>query len=193
MMTRFFASQSVSLVVPEQPIPIKYYLRQPQRLVRALIEPKQIEPLHNGQFRLNLRPLSFMMIQIQPIVDLQIWAGAEDTIWLESIRCEIRGNDYINQRFDLNLTGQLMPQSIGANTQLQGSANLEVSIQLPPALRLTPKSLLEKTGNSLLHSVLLTIKQRLMRQLFSDYREWVATQTNNGDFATITQSSALWS
>ena len=191
MMTRFYASQSVSLVVPEQPIPIKYYLRQPQRLVKALIDPKQIEPLSDGQFRLRLRPLSFMMIQIQPIVDLQIWAGTEDTIWLESVRCEIRGNDYINQRFDLTLTGQLLPRPMGATTQLQGAANLEVSIQLPPALWLTPKSLLEKTGNGLLHSVLLTIKQRLMRQLLSDYHEWVATQLDNGNLVTIAQSSPL--
>lgn len=193
MMTCFYASQSVSLIVPEQPIPIKHYLRQPQRLVKALIDPRQIEALSEGRFRLKMRPLSFMMIQIQPIVDLQIWVAAEDTISLKSVRCEIRGNDYINQRFDLNLTGQLALQSVGAKTQLQGQANLEVEIQLPPALWLTPKSLLEKTGNGLLHSVLLTIKQRLMRQLLSDYLRWVATHMENENTNAIAQANTLFS
>ena len=193
MLTRFYASQSVSLLVPEQPIPIKHYLRQPQRLVKALIDPRQIEPLSEGKFRLKMRPLSFLMVQIQPIVDLQVWVGAKDTISLKSVRCEIRGNDYINQRFHLNLTGQLSPQSVGANTQLQGEANLEVAIHLPPALWLTPKSFLEKTGNGLLHSVLLTIKQRLMRQLLSDYHEWVTTQMENDKMAAIAQTSTVFS
>ena len=193
MMTRFYASQSVCLIVPVQPIPIKHYLRQPQRLVNALIDPRQIEPLSEGTFRLKMRPLSFMMIQIQPIVDLQIWAGTGDEISLKSIRCEIWGNEYINQRFDLNLTGKLLPQSVGSKTQLQGDANLEVSIHLPPALWLTPKTLLEKTGNGLLHSVLLTIKQRLMRQLLSDYHEWVSTQLDNDNGIEIAQASTLFS
>lgn len=191
MMTRFYATQSVSFLVPEQPIPIQHYLRQPQRLVKALIDPKQIEPLSEGKFRLKMRPLNFMMIQIQPIVDLQIWVEAGDTILLRSVRCEIRGNDYVNQRFDLDLTGQLTPQFVGAKTQLQGQANLEVKIHLPPAFWLTPKPLLEATGNGLLHSVLLTIKQRLMRQLLSDYHLWAATQMENENIAAIAQAGAL--
>ena len=193
MMTRFYASQSVSLIVPEQPIPINHYLRQPQRLVKALIDPRQIELLGEGKFRLKMRPISFMMFQIQPIVDLKIWAAAEDKILLKSIRCEIQGNDYINQRFALDLTGQLLPQSIGAKTHLQGQANLAVAIHLPPALWLTPKSFLEATGNGLLHSVLLSIKQRLMRQLTSDYFQWVAIQMENESIATISQTSTVFS
>ena len=193
MITRFHAAQSVSFLVPEQPIPIQHYLRQPQRLVKALIDPKQIEPLKAGQFRLKMRPLSFMMIQIQPIVDLQIWAGAKDKILLKSVKCEIRGNDYIDQRFNLNLTGQLVAQAVGAKTQLQGQANLEVAIHLPPALWLTPKSLLEATGNGLLHSVLLTIKQRLTRQLLSDYHQWVVTQMEHEPMSKIAQTSTLFS
>jgi hypothetical protein len=35
---------------------------------------------------------------------------------------------------------------------------------------------LEATGNGLLRSVLLTIKQRLMHQLLSDYRTWAVDQ-----------------
>ncbi len=38
-------------------------------------------------------------------------------------------------------------------------------------------SILEATGNGLLKSVLLTVKQRLLHQLLADYRRWVIIQT----------------
>ncbi|MBC6417497.1 MAG: DUF1997 domain-containing protein [Prochloron sp. SP5CPC1] len=42
---------------------------------------------------------------------------------------------------------------------------------------LTPKPLLEFTGNGLLKSVLLRIKQRLQGQLLQDYHEWASGST----------------
>jgi hypothetical protein len=51
-----------------------------------------------------------------------------------------------------------------------------VQVDVPPPLMLTPQPILEATGNGLLHSVLLTVKQRLMHQLLLDYREWAAQQ-----------------
>ncbi|MGB7379631.1 MAG: DUF1997 domain-containing protein, partial [Rivularia sp. (in: cyanobacteria)] len=59
---------------------------------------------------------------------------------------------------------------------------LEVQVELPPPFSFTPKSILETTGNGLLKSVLLTIKQRLLRQLLVDYRHWVELQTKDSSF-----------
>lgn len=176
MAIRFTASQSVELVVPEQPIPIQHYLRQPQRLIRALVDPSRVEQLSIDSFRLKMRPLNFMMLSVQPIVDMKVWAEADGTIHLESVGCEIRGIEYINQRFKLSLIGKLAPVVNGKTTQLRGRADLEVQVELPPALLMTPKPLLEATGNGLLRSVLLTVKQRLMHQLLLDYRKWVTAQ-----------------
>ncbi|HEY9622056.1 MAG TPA: DUF1997 domain-containing protein [Crinalium sp.] len=177
MSIRFTASQSVELVVREQPVPIQHYLRQPQRLIMALVDPSRVEPLSADCFRLKMRPLSFMMLSIQPTVDMRVWADADGAIRLKSVNCEIRGIEYINQRFDLDLVGQLAPITVNHVTYLQGRADLVVQVDLPPAFQLTPKPFLEATGNGLLRSVLLTIKQRLMHQLLSDYRQWVLTQT----------------
>ncbi|MBD2465313.1 DUF1997 domain-containing protein [Oscillatoria sp. FACHB-1407] len=174
MSIRFTASQSVELVVPEQPIPIQHYLRQPQRLIRALVDPSRMEQLSADSFRLKMRPLSFMMLSLQPVVDMRVRSEANGTIHLESIGCEIRGIEYINQRFKLNLVGKLNPVVINHTTHLCGRADLEVQVDLPPAFMMTPKPILEATGNGLLRSVLLTIKQRLMHQLLVDYRKWVA-------------------
>ncbi len=177
MPTRFTASQSVEIAVPEQPIPIQHYLRQPQRLVNALVDPSRIEQRSSEDFRLKLRPLAFMMLNIQPIVDVKVWSESNGTVHLQSVECELRGVEYINHRFALNLKGHLSPYQDNGATRLKGKADLEVQVELPPAFFFTPKPLLEATGNGLLKSVLLTIKQRLLHQLLADYRHWVSAQT----------------
>jgi hypothetical protein len=181
----FFATQSVELAVPEQPIPIQHYLRQPQRLIQALVDPSRAEQLSAESFRLKMRPLSFMTLNIQPTVDMRVWAEADGIIHLESVGCNIRGIEYINQRFNLDLLGTLVPHQTGNMTYLRGKADLQVQVELPPPLWLTPKSLLETTGNGLLRSVLMTIKQRLMHQLLLDYRHWVAVQLEDLNGETI--------
>ena len=179
MHTRFIASQSVQIAVPKQPIPIQHYLRQPQRLVGALVDPSQIEQLGEELFRLKMRPLRFLTLTIQPTVDMRVWPEPGGTVRLKSTGCEIRGIEYINQRFALNLAGQLYPVQIDNLTHLKGRADLEVQVELPPPLWLTPAPILEATGNGLLKSVLLTIKQRLMHQLLSDYQRWATADSQN--------------
>ncbi|MGH1395762.1 MAG: DUF1997 domain-containing protein [Trichormus sp.] len=179
MATRFTASQSVEIAVAQQTIPIQHYLRQPQRLVNALVDQRRIQQLSEEVFRLKMRPLTFMSLSIQPTVDMRVWAESNGTIYLRSLGCEILGFEYINQRFSLNLRGYLSPYQLSSETRLRGQADLEVQVELPPPFCFTPKPILETTGNGLLKSVLLTVKQRLTHQLLVDYRQWVVSQTQN--------------
>ena len=177
MVTTFLASQSVHITVEQQSIPIQHYLRQPHRLISALTDANRIEELGKNTFRLKMRPLHFMSATIQPTVDMRVWSESDGTVKLESTNCEIRGFEYINQRFSLCLVGYLTPITKDNTTNLRGKADLEVRVDLPLPFSLTPKPIIEKTGNSLLKSVLMTIKQRLVNQLIADYKIWVKTQT----------------
>jgi Protein of unknown function (DUF1997) len=189
MATKFTASQSVEIAVPEEPLPIQHYLRQPQRLVKALVDNSRIQQLSEEVFRLKMRPLTFMSLSIQPTVDMRVWAESNGIIYLRSLNCEIVGFEYINQRFALNLKGYLSPKESTTGTRLQGRADLEVEVDLPPPFSFTPKPILEATGNGLLKSVLLTVKQRLLHQLLADYRYWVISQMKDrrldGDSAEL--------
>jgi hypothetical protein len=190
MVTQFSATQSVEMKVPQEDIPIQHYLRQPQRLVHALVDPTRVETLGTNHFRLKLRPLQFMHLKIQPTVDMQVQADADGTVYLRSTGSEVRGVEYINQRFSLDLDGKLTSRNVGNNAAfLQGQANLKVNVELPPALQFTPQPFLESAGNSLLRGVLMTIKQRLLNHLLSDYRTWVHHQTD----ATEQSGSAAFS
>jgi len=176
MPTQFTASQTVKINVPPLPIPIQYYLRRPQRLVNALADDSRIDQLSEEVFRLKMRPLAFMSLSIQPTVDLRIWPESNGTIRLRSLSCEILGLEYINQRFNLNLQGHLSLHELNNVTSLEGKADLEVLVEIPPPFCFTPQPILEAAGNGLLKSVLMSIKQRLLHQLLADYRLWVTSQ-----------------
>ena len=191
MHVRFSAIQSVEIAVPTQPIPIQHYLRQPQRLIQALIDPSQVDALGQDCFRFKMRPIQFLALSLQPTVDLRIWAESDGTIRLQSIACDIRGVEYINQRFDLSLAGQLAPVQAQSRTHIRGVAHLQVQVDLPPPLSFTPRLLIETTGNGLLRSVLLTIKQRLVHQLLSDYCTWVTQQEQAPSLPTHWSPSSL--
>lgn len=184
MMIRFHASQSVTIPVNEQPLPIQHYLKQPQRLVKALIDPSRVQVLEPELFRLSMRSFDFMMVHIQPTVDLKVWNGPQGGLCLRSVKGEIRGSEAINQRFKLALEGFLTPTVKQGETRLEGTARLAVDVDLPPAFWLSPRPLLEASGNGLLKSVLLSMKQRLSRQLLSDYYCWVKSQQGQSLMAT---------
>jgi hypothetical protein len=103
------AQQSVTLAVTEQSIPIYHYLRQPRRLVHALVNPHQVSDLGDGVFRLRMRTVTFLMLHIQPVVDLALRVRDNGRISLQSVGCELQGNPFINQHFELELWGYLQP------------------------------------------------------------------------------------
>ena len=175
MYVNFCASESVQISVDNRATPIQHYLRQPRRLVKAIAEPRLVKQISNDLYELKMRPIDFMEIyHFQPIVRLKVWSGSRSSVYLQSMDCQIKGNDYINDRFALKLKGVLFPCQQNGQTVLEGQADLEVKVELPAALMFTPKPLLEKAGNKLLKSVLGRIKQKLMTQLVDDYINWAS-------------------
>lgn len=174
----FTASETVAIPVQEESIPIRHYLRQPQRLASAISDPKLMKQLSDKRYRVQMREINFMdTYHFQPTVNLKVWSSPDGTVKLKSEACEIKGIEYINKRFKLQVQGQLTPVTRDNQTVLEGQADLKVKVELPPLLWLTPQHLLEMTGNRILKSVLQRIKQRLKTQLLADYQAW-ARQTD---------------
>jgi len=170
---QFTASESVNLAVPPEKVPIQHYLRQPKRLVNAIANPKLMTPLSKNRFYLKMRPINFLeMYHFQPSAVLRVVSDSQGNLTLTSESCEILGNDYINERFNMSLKGKLYPVEKNGTTYLEGKADLKVDVNLPPPLLLTPRSMLETTGNGLLKSILMRIKQKLTHQLITDYQQW---------------------
>jgi Protein of unknown function (DUF1997) len=172
----FTASQSVRINVPSMEISIRHYLRQPHRLVHALADARQLERLDETCYRFKMKPRQFLNLNLQPIVDIQVQPKSNGTVVLKSRHCELRGIEFVNQRFELALVGILQPIQRGSQTTLEGQADLKVAVDIPPFLWMTPKAILEAAGNSLLKSILMTVKQRLIHHLIQDYQAWASQE-----------------
>lgn len=182
---KFTAERSVDIAVPEQPIAIGHYLRQPHRLVRSLVDPDRMRQVGEDEFCLTMRTLSFFGFDLQPTVFLRVWTEVDGTVRVVSTNCEIRGIDYIDRRFSLQLSGKLSPYDKQGQTYLGGSADLEVQVDLPPPLNFMPLAMVESAGNSLLKSILNSFKQRLMNQLLADYAVWANTNAEGNHTAPV--------
>lgn len=176
-MAKFHASQRLQLNVVNEAIPIEHYLRQPQRLVEAITDSNRVERLGPSHFRLRLRSLQFMMLQFQPVAELEVRAQDNGTIHLNSYRCEVEGAEFLQDSFSLQLSGRLSPQQNGSVTEVVGQADLSVEVDVPAPLKLVPAAVLERTGTTFLNGILLTVKNRLERQLERDYRRWATAQS----------------
>lgn len=187
-MKEFRTSKTLNLLVPNEVIPIEHYLRQPQRLIHAITDPKRIEALEDSIYRLSLRPLSFLGISIEPTADLRVWSHSDGTLRLESVACEVKVpdylNDYVNQSFSMSLEGILKPQRQTSGTQLNGQANLAVQVDLPAPIKFMPNSVLDSAGRTFLSGILGTIQHRIERQLVEDYRAWVVATQDRSVTAT---------
>ena len=162
----FSASQQLQLDVSHQPERLAAYLSDQDRVVKALLDPNQLEPLGPGRYRYAVTHLQVFQLQIQPVVDLRIHL-AQDRLVLEATECELAGLGLVDD-FQLTLGSWL---AAGANG-LEGEASLAVTVSQPSLLKLIPAKVLEATGRSLLAGILLGIKGRVGQQLLSDYRLW---------------------
>ena len=185
---KFAASQSVSIAVPDEKISMRHYLRQPQRLIYALVDPSQAEQLAEDCFRLKMRSRQFLMLTLQPIVDIKLWIDGDGILRLKAIKCELGGIDFVNHHFQLDLEGCLF---LNDQQCLEGQADLAVAVDIPPMLWMTPKSIVNGAGQSMLKGILATVKNRLVQQIIVDYQQWARTVTDSHQKELVTQSKAF--
>jgi hypothetical protein len=162
----FRASQQLQLDVSDQPERLASYLNDQDRVVKALLDPNQLEPLGPGRYRYAVTHLQVFQLQIQPVVDLRTHLTPGRLV-LEATECELEGLGLVDD-FQLTLGSWLAAGATG----LEGEASLAVAVSQPSLLKLIPARVLEATGRSLLAGILLGIKSRVGQQLLSDYRLW---------------------
>ena len=164
----FSASQQLQLPVQERPDRLASYLGEEERVVKALLDARQLTTLGPGRYRYAVTHLQVFQLEIQPVVQLRTH-GTAGRLELEAIDCELEGLGLVDD-FRLTLHSWLEAHRDG----LEGEATLAVSVSQPPLLKLIPTGVLEATGRSLLAGILLGIKGRVGQQLVGDFHQWCA-------------------
>ena len=173
----FSASQALELPVERQRERLGAYLNDEQRVIGALLDPRQLTPLADGRYRYTVTKLQVFQLQIQPVVEL-VARRSPGRIELEAVDCQLEGLGLVD---DFRLTLQSWLQA--GDDGLEGEASLGVSVSQPSLLRLIPANVLEATGRSLLAGILLGIKTRVGQQLVDDFETWCASQSETAGAA----------
>jgi Protein of unknown function (DUF1997) len=162
----FRACQQLSLPVRDEIEHLPGYLNDQQRVVEALLDPRQLEPLGPGHYRYSVSRVQVFQLQIQPIVELQA-RSIDGRLELEALDCQLEGLGLVDD-FRLGLCSWLSATADG----LEGEASLSVTVSQPPLLQLIPPRILEATGRSVLAGILLGIRNRVGTQLLGDFQRW---------------------
>ena len=171
MTLAFRASQHLDLPVENQTERLRSYLREEDRVIRALLDARQIDRIEPGRYRYNLTTLKVFQLQVCPVVWLGIKHG-DGIITIQATDATIEGVGLVDD-FELSLEAVLEVADQG----LKGEARLGVNVSQPPLLKLIPKRVLESTGESILSGILMTIKGRVGRQLVRDFQDWCLQST----------------
>ncbi|KEF42358.1 MAG: hypothetical protein ER33_06665 [Cyanobium sp. CACIAM 14] len=166
MSLAFSASQHLDLPVEQDTERLPAYLNDEQRVVEALLDPKQLEPLGPGRYRYTVSQVRVFQLKIQPVVELQA-THRNGRLELEALDCQLEGLGLVED-FRLGLCSWLA----AADDGLRGEASLSVTVSRPPLLQLIPPRVLEATGRSVLGGILLGIRNRVGQQLLGDFRRW---------------------
>jgi hypothetical protein len=162
----FSACQQLTLPVREDAHQLPAYLADENRVVNALLDPRQLEQLGEGHYRYTVTRVQVFQLQIQPVVELRA-CHHDGRLELEALDCQLEGLGLVDD-FRLSLASWLSANPEG----LEGEASLAVSVSRPSLLRLIPEAVLEATGRSVLSGILLGISNRVGQQLLEDFRDW---------------------
>jgi hypothetical protein len=166
MSLAFSASQQLDLPVAREAERLPAYLDDDRRVVEALLDPQQLEPISPGRYRYTVSQVRVFQLKIQPIVELQT-THRNGRLELEALDCQLEGLGLVED-FRLGLDSWLAAGEDG----LVGEASLAVTVSQPPLLKLIPPKVLEATGRSVLSGILLGIKKRVGQQLLGDFQRW---------------------
>jgi hypothetical protein len=144
------------------------YLNEEGRVVHAMLDPQQLEPLGPGHYRYTVTRVQVFQLQIQPIVELQS-SFEHDRLFIQALDCQLEGLGLVDD-FQLSLASWLR---VGAEG-LEGEASLGVQVSRPSLLKLIPSRVLEATGTSVLGGILHSIRSRVSQQLINDFKSWCA-------------------
>jgi hypothetical protein len=162
----FSASQQLTLPIATNTERLPTYLEDERRVVEALLDPRQLEPLGPGHYRYSVTRVQVFQLQIQPIVELQV-RHVGPRLELSALDCQLEGLGLVED-FRLTLDSWLEPRPEG----LEGEASLAVSVSRPALLKLIPPKVLEATGRTVLSGILLGIRSRVGDQLVGDFQHW---------------------
>ena len=167
MLVAFSAKQSLRLLVSHQGDRLADYLKHDERVIKALLQPSQLQVLAATHYRYNMRRLKVFQLQVRPVVDLRTMVLPQ-RLEISSCGCQLEGLDPSYVDFHLQLNSWLQAEA----DHLVGEAALAVEVKRPPILSMIPHRVLQASGRRILINMIGGIRARVAQQIIPDFKTW---------------------
>jgi Protein of unknown function (DUF1997) len=176
---KFSATETLDIPVNGTLREAENYLLQTRRMVEHMVHPTSIKHLGGDRWRIRMKPIGALGFVLQPLIELEIRsvgsASSKDaprSVHMRSLRHQIIDDAWLADKIDFSFEGVLQAMGSEQYPQYQGRADLWITFPLPPFLQMTPFSVVEAAGSSIVHGVLSRIKRILLTDLVKDYDRW---------------------
>ncbi|PAN15022.1 hypothetical protein PAHAL_2G458600 [Panicum hallii] len=153
------------------------YLQDRARVFRAMFpDESRSERLGEGEWRIQMLPLQFLLLTVHPVVVMQLRHRAGG-LELRITEWELWGLDsgYAPLSFDLGVSGSLYAdrsRGRAAGCRMKGHLEIAITVVLPPPLRLVPESVLRGVAESVLSRLAEKMKRDVDVGLIADFRKF---------------------
>ena len=147
---------------------LKTFLSDSNRIMRALLDPKNLRQLGHDRFLYASRPYRLLTFEIQPQVVFAVHWGAEKlNIVFES--CDIAGLGGIEKSLCFSCTATIYPVSGG----LEAVAKADLKLTKTVLTAFVPDAVWLRLGRKALNIVFKRLEERCQRRLRKSAVRWV--------------------
>lgn len=180
--TRFYSQFTDSMELHADVNTVSAYFDRHHEWFRRCAQPMTVEPIGKNSYALVIGKFGSFGYEVEPKIGLDLLPQEAGIYRIETVplphdemagySVDFRASMELVDRShecpqELAIAGSLPP----GLTQVQWLLDLTVDIQFPRFIHALPKSLIQKTGDRLLHQVVRQVSSRLTRKVLDDFHQ----------------------
>ncbi|XP_011024313.1 PREDICTED: uncharacterized protein LOC105125526 [Populus euphratica] len=185
---KFIARRRESVSVRQLGRPLVEYMSLPASQY-SVLDAERIERVDDNTFRCYVYRFKFFAFEVCPVLLVRVEEQPTGCC-IKLLSCKLEGSPIVvaqNEKFDASMVNQISCSSNSSNSTMQrltSDAVIEVSIEVPFAIRAIPAEAIESTGAQILQQILGLMLPRFMAQLVKDYQAWASGDTSRQPLGT---------
>lgn len=131
-------------------------------------EPMTVQPLGENGYALIIGQFGAFGYEVEPKIGLELLAPQEDKYHIRTIPIP----DYQAPGYDVDYNASMeLLESSSALTRVEWQLDLIVNLHFPKFIHRLPHSLIQSTGDRLLHQIVRQVSRRLTRKVQLDFHQ----------------------
>jgi hypothetical protein len=167
--TKFYGSYSDSMVMYCPANKVAEYLETHASWFSRCAEPMKVQPLGENGYALIIGRFGAFGYEVEPKIGLELLPPDQGIYRIRTIPVP----DYHPPGYDVDYQASLqLVENAGSEiTHIEWELDLIVNLHFPKFIQRLPKSLIQSTGDRLLHQIVRQVSRRLTRKVQQDFHQ----------------------